>query len=132
MVCKREICICGWCWINWKSFDALSLRTSINRKHSGTGGTTIHFLSLYLTISCCREGKLGALQEWRVCESFHPWVLKVNAVRAGLSLSTLAHECVSYVSTHMEDIKYMSNKIKQVIKYPKTLNLSGSQQINRL
>ena len=56
----------------------------------------------------------------------------MSASRAGLSLQTLTHDCVSYVSMHMEDIKYMSNKIKQVIKYNKTLNLGGSQQINRL
>lgn len=59
-------------------------------------------------------------------------VFKVSISSTGLSLQTLTHDCVSYVSMHMENIKYMSNKIKRVIKYNKTLNLGGSQQINRL
>lgn len=75
---------------------------------------------------------ISTLEEWKVCENFYSNVLKVSASRAGLSLQTLTHDCVSYVSMHMEDIKYMSNKIKQVIKYNETPNLGGSQQINRL
>lgn len=40
----------------------------------------------------------------------------ISTYSAALSLKTLTHDCVSYISMHMQDIKYMSNKIKQVIK----------------
>lgn len=50
------------------------------------------------------------------CVIFYATTTIISTYSAVLSLKTLTHDCVSYVSMHMEDIKYMSNKIKQVIK----------------